>query len=185
MKSSPAGSSTYAESAWYQVLALESICPHDGVGGVTPMPRKDRPASETMLLGSEIAEYVSTGATRAGRSSRRAVRHGLDPASREAATKSRDFKVSTWARTILAMPPQPSSPSTSISSRGRGKPLGMIASSAMAKTSDGRVTKMSVIRLTRPSRKRLPSPASSPKSMPSPTCSAVAPIATTSEIRAP
>lgn len=53
--SSSAGSRTYAESAWYQVEAVESICPHDAVGGLTPMPRKERPASETMLLGSRIA----------------------------------------------------------------------------------------------------------------------------------
>ncbi len=54
-KSSAAGSRTYAESAWYQVEALESIWPQEGVGGLTPMPRKDRPASDTMLDGSRIA----------------------------------------------------------------------------------------------------------------------------------
>lgn len=49
------GSSTYIGSARNQVVAPESIWPHDEVGGLTPTPRKDSPASAITLDGSSTA----------------------------------------------------------------------------------------------------------------------------------
>lgn len=55
--------------------------------------------------------------------------------------------MSVWARTIFAMLPQAMNPMTSVTSTGRGKLDGTIASSANDMIINGMATKMSVILL--------------------------------------
>lgn len=184
-KRSPAGISRYVGAAWYQVSASVSICPQDGVGGLMPTPRKDRAASTMMLVGKARAAYVMTGAASEGSSSRRAMDHFPRPLSRAAATKSRDFRVSAWARTIFDVPAQLMPPMTRAMRTGRGKVSGTIARSARAMTMIGRATLMSVIRLRIWSVRRLPSAAASPMTRPRAICRTVATRATPSETRAP
>lgn len=184
-KSIPAGSSRYCGAAWYQTSADVSICPQDGVGGLTPTPRKESAASAEMLDGKSSAAYVMTGAASEGSSSRRAICHWFQPLSRAAATWSSDLRLSVAARTIFAVPPQPMRPMTSATSTGRGKVSGTMASRASESTISGIATTTSVIRLRTLSTSLLPRPAATPKATPSSTCTRVAANATESEIRAP
>ena len=85
-KSAPAGSSRYCGAAWYQTSAAVSICPQEGVGGLTPTPRNERAASTVMFVGTSSDAYVMTGAASAGSSSRRAICQARQPLSRAAAT---------------------------------------------------------------------------------------------------
>lgn len=80
------GSSRYCGAAWYQTSAAVSICPHEGVGGLTPTPRKESAASTVMFIGTRSAAYVMTGAASPGSSSRRAIRQVPQPLSRAAET---------------------------------------------------------------------------------------------------
>lgn len=146
-KRAPAGSSRYCGAAWYQTSAAVIICPQEGVGGFTPTPRKDRAASTVMFDGTRSAAYVMTGAARPGSSSRRAIRQGPQPLNRAAATWSSCLRVSVWARTILAIPPQAISPMTRATRTGRGKLPGTIASRASDMIMSGRAMMTSVRRL--------------------------------------
>lgn len=172
-------------SARNHVCAPDSICPQDGVGGVTPTPRKDSEASVTMFEGSRIDAYVMTGAASDGSSSRRATRSLPEPPRRAAATKSSSLRLRVWARTIRDVPPQLSRPMIRISSSERGNSEGTTAVRAMPMTRNGSATITSVTRLRKVSRKRLPRPAARPTATPMASWTTVAPRATSRETRAP
>src|SRR5919198_723262 len=84
-------------------LASESIRPHDGVVWGTPTPRKDRAASNRMLLGMMRVVYTMIEAVTFGRISRNMIRRSLAPRDLADSVNSFSRSERTWPRTMRAM----------------------------------------------------------------------------------
>ncbi len=68
------GKMRYIGSTWTHEIASEIERPHDGVGGLTPTPRKDRAASAPILPGIETVVKTMTVAAMFGTISRTMMR---------------------------------------------------------------------------------------------------------------
>ena len=64
------------------------IVPHDGLGGCTPAPRNDSPASVRMLFAMISVKNTSTDEAMFGSNSLNIVRHGLAPCAVAASMNS-------------------------------------------------------------------------------------------------
>ena len=85
--------------------------PHETVSGGSPMPRKDRLASVTMKIPSEIVATTMTGARALGRMCRTRIRRSVAPSARAASTKSASLTEITAPRMMRAIWVQPSTTS--------------------------------------------------------------------------
>ena len=82
---------------------------------MTPMPRKDRPASAATNAGSDSEIETTIGATRLGSSSLNRIRRVGTPMTRAAWTNSRSRSESTSPRISRARPIQPKTTRIAIS----------------------------------------------------------------------
>ena len=111
--------------------------PHDGVGGVTPTPRKDSAASAPILPGMEMVVKTMIVATRLGSICRTTMCTWLAPIACEARMKVRDRNDIAWLRSTRAVEGHPSSPMMRTMTVTRGAVAGMTAEIAIMKTSCG------------------------------------------------
>src|SRR5437870_4568447 len=75
-----------------------------GVGGCTPTPRKESPASVRIDEAISRVAWTMIGAVTFGQMWRNTIRAGLMPSTRAADTKSRSRTESVWPRVSRAMP---------------------------------------------------------------------------------
>ncbi len=80
----------------------ERIDPHDGLGGGTPRPRNDSPASVVMALGVSMASRMNSGATMFGKHVAAMIRSRPAPRARSATMYWFCLTDSTSARLVLA-----------------------------------------------------------------------------------
>ena len=71
------------------------MTPHDGVGGLMPMPKNDSVASASMAVGMLNATETMTGARMFGKRCRDMIRRAGAPIARAASTNSRSLSAST------------------------------------------------------------------------------------------
>lgn len=95
---------------WPRVRMLPQL----GVGGCTPMPRKDSADSTSTAEATPKVAATSTGAMALGRMCRKMIRGLLAPMAFTASTKSRSFRLKNSARTNLVIPIHEVSPITAM-----------------------------------------------------------------------
>src|SRR5438552_18328273 len=83
---------------------LESIKPHDGVGGCVPTPRNDKVASIKIALPSQIEAMTRIGAVTLGRMWVMMIRGWRHPMACAASTYRFCFAESTAPRTMRELP---------------------------------------------------------------------------------
>ena len=76
--------------------------PQDGVGGRTPMPRNDRPASVVITSGTSIDARINSGPITLGSTWTPRMRGVPAPMARSATMNSLFFIACVWVRTIRA-----------------------------------------------------------------------------------
>jgi hypothetical protein len=84
--------------------------PQDGVGGCTPMPRKESADSVRIAPATPRVAATRTGASVLGRMCRKMMRASPAPCARAAATKSRSLSERVSARTSRDTPIHPVNP---------------------------------------------------------------------------
>src|SRR5690606_17384527 len=159
-----------------------TMFPQVGVGGATPSPRKERPASRTIVFPIPSVAATMTGASTLGTRCRRMIRQRPNPSARAAITNSRSLRLSTSPRTILAVLGHCVSPSTVMIRNMLGLKRAMIM---MRRTSRGKARTMSVKRMIAASTRPPMYPATAPRIVPIVMAIATATNAIESDTRAP
>lgn|GEM_PF-4998591 len=128
-----------------QVTADPMVRPHDGVGGITPTPRKDRAASAPIFPGMEIVVKTMMVATRLGSSWVASTWISPAPIAREACTKTRPLSDMARLRRTRAVDGQPRIPMMRIIIGILGALEGRMAEIAIMNTSCGNPRMTSVV----------------------------------------
>ena len=126
-------------------LPAARMLPQDGVGSLTPKPRKARPASATMATPIASRVIAIMAGTTLGSTSRNNTRHGLAPIARAAMTKSRSAHASVLARVIRASSGMAMMPNAAINTTIRlatesWGPLAKTETNSSANTSCGKAS---------------------------------------------
>src|SRR5579883_46916 len=90
------------------------MLPHDGAGGGTPRPRKERAPSTTMVTATPSRKKATSGRATLGSSSRSRMRLWVAPSARAAVTNSRSLSDSVTARATRVKAGMPSTPITRV-----------------------------------------------------------------------
>ncbi len=139
------------------------MVPQEGVGGCTPSPRKERPASRTIVSPIPSVAATITGAIVFGMRWRTTRRARERPRARPACMNSRSLRLSTSPRTSRVGCGHCVRPSTATIRKIEGSKNAMIV---MRSTSRGKEITMSTNRITTESNLPPTKPETAPSSVP-------------------
>src|SRR5437773_1258629 len=158
------------------------MLPHDGVGGCTPSPRNDRPASSMIAFPTASAVATITGVSALGRMCRHSTRARPAPSAVALSTNGRAASVRTSPCTSRAMVIHPVAPKTSTTNAALG---GHRDASSRSSTTRGSASAKSVMPSSNSVSPPVAYPAAAPTATPTTTDSSTASRLTDSDTPPP